>query len=49
MYILKKSTRFHQAAMTIKDCKLLIDLHHILMEPVLGKYVKQMLSKVNMK
>ena len=27
--------------MIIKDCKLLIELHHILMEKVLRKYVKQ--------
>ena len=30
--------------MMIKDCKLLIELHHILMEQVLGKYVKQSCS-----
>ena len=41
MYILKKSTRLHEAAMMIKDCKLLIQLHRILMEQVLGKYIKQ--------
>ena len=41
MCILKKSTSLHLAAMTIKDCKLLIELHHILMEQVLEKYVKQ--------
>ena len=28
-------------AMMIKDCKLLIELHHILMKHLLGKYVKQ--------
>ena len=28
-------------AMMIKDCKLLIELHHILMEQVLVKYVKE--------
>ena len=27
--------------MMIKDCKLLIELHHILMEQVQGEYVKQ--------
>ena len=38
------------AIMMIKDCKLLIELHHILMEQILGKYVKQScLSKVNIK
>ena len=36
MYILK-ITRL----MMIKDYKLLIELHHILTEQVLGKYVKQ--------
>ena len=41
MYILKKLTRLHKAGMMIKDCKLLIELHHILMEHLLGKYVKQ--------
>ena len=41
MYILKKLTRLHEAAMMIKDCKLLIELPHIFMEQVLEKYVKQ--------
>ena len=41
MYVLKKSTRLHEAAMMIKDYKLLVELHHILMKQVLGKYVKQ--------
>ena len=35
------SIRLQQAVMMIKDCKRLIELHHILMEQVLGKYVKQ--------
>ena len=39
MYILKKSTRLHQAAMT-KDYTLMIELHHILTEQVLGKLCK---------
>ena len=34
--ILKSQQRFND-----KDCKLLIELYHILMEQVLGKYVKQ--------
>ena len=41
MHILKKLIRLHYAIMMIKDYKLLIELHHILMEQVLGKYVKQ--------
>ena len=41
VYILKKSIRLHKAVMMIKDCKLLIELHHILMEQVLGNYLKQ--------
>ena len=40
MYILKKSTRLHQAAMT-KDYTLMIELHHILMEQVLESCAKQ--------
>ena len=31
MFILKKLTRLHLAAMMVKDCKILIDFHHILM------------------
>ena len=39
--ILKKSIRFHKGVMMIKDYKLSIELHHILMEQVLVKCVKQ--------
>ena len=41
MYILKKSTRFHYAAMMIKDDRLMMELQHILMEQVLEKFGKQ--------
>ena len=41
MYILKKSTKLPLVVMMIKDCKILIELHHILMVQVLEKYVKQ--------
>ena len=39
--ILKKSIRLHYVVMMIKNCKLLIELHRILMVQVLEKYVKQ--------
>ena len=41
MYIQKKSTKLREAVMMIRDCKLLIELHHITKVQVLGKYVKQ--------
>ena len=41
MYTLKKSIRLHEVAMMMKDYRLVIKLHHILREQVLGKYVKQ--------
>ena len=41
MYILKKSLRLHSVAMMIKDYRLMIELNHILMGQVQGKYVKQ--------
>ena len=41
MHILKKLTRLHWVVMMIKDCKLLIKLHHIHMMQVLEKYAKQ--------
>ena len=41
MYIQKKSTKLREAVMMIRDCKLLIELHHITKAQVLGKYVKQ--------
>ena len=41
MHILKKSIRLHKVAMMIKDYRLMIKSHNILMEQVLGKYVKQ--------
>ena len=41
MHILKKSTRLQLAVMMIKDCKVLIELHHTLTEQVLGKYVNR--------
>ena len=40
MYIIKKSIRLHYVIM-IKDWKLLIELHEILMVQVLEKYVNQ--------
>ena len=41
MYILKKLTGLHKAAMMMKDYKILIELHHIRMVQVLEKYAKQ--------
>ena len=41
MSLLKKITRLHEAVMMIKDHKLLIELHHILMTQVLEKYAQQ--------
>ena len=38
IYILKKLTRLHQPVVMIRDCKLLIELNHILMVQVLEKY-----------
>ena len=35
------STKLHYAVMMIKDYRLMIELHHILMEKRLEKYVKQ--------
>ena len=40
MYILNKLTTLHEAVMMIKDCKLLIELHHIHIVQVLEKYAK---------
>ena len=37
----EKITRLQSAVMMIKDCELLIGLHHILIAYVLEKYVKQ--------
>ena len=41
MYILKKLIKLHYVVTTIKDCKLLIEFHHINMAQVLEKYAKQ--------
>ena len=40
MYILKKITRLDQAAMMIRDSKLLIKLHHIHIMQTLEKYAR---------
>ena len=40
MYILKKITRLDQAAMMIRDSKLLIKLHHIHTMQTLEKYAR---------
>ena len=40
MCILQKSMRLHSAAIMIKDYRLLIELHHILMEQVLEKFTE---------
>ena len=40
MYTLKKLTRMHEAAIMIRDYKLLIELHHMNMVQVLEKYAK---------
>ena len=46
MYTTKKSTKLHQAAMMIKDYRLMIELHHILREQVPEKNCKiELLSK----
>ena len=47
MYILKKSIRLHQVAMMIKDCRLMTELHRILIEQVLEKYVKLKYKNIN--
>ena len=41
MYILKTLTKLHYVTMMKRDCKLLIELHHIHMAQVLEKYAKQ--------
>ena len=41
MYTLKKLIRLNKAAMMIRDCKILIELHHIHMVQVSGNYNKQ--------
>ena len=41
MCTLRKLTRLQKAEMMKKDCKLFMQLHHILMVQLLEKYAKQ--------